>query len=615
MRKALVPGLVAALALVLTPVAASARGKSGLGFNEIEAIVELHHPRGLNRFVRGVSDPTSRHYRDYATVEHLVERYGADEKEQKEVLAYFRKLGVASHLFATGSFIALRLDRAQSARLLPGGDGASASAAGARPVPSALAGSVKRIEILPPVQASQDIVLGPASEKAEARAVASAEGKGKPAKPYGSFKRHSGKAVGCQEGRKAVPSPIEPFTPNQVLKAYGHSALHARRLEGQGQTVAVVETGGFRRSDIETFDKCFGAQPPKLEVNIAFPLKKPPPPEDETTLDLETLSVGAPKLDRIRVYEGVSSLAGVAITSATALGKPGRQPDVVSISLGFCEPLISGELAIKEAFDNIYAIAAGAGISVLVSAGDQGSSGCRAGPPGEERTELPVLAVAQPSSSPYVTAVGGTNFVLTEQNRIEEELTWNDQPLASAGTGGGASILTPRRPWWQQGIHRYGQGRIVPDVSALADIVPGYAFFCTAQSCRESEAAEPVRFPGWSSVGGTSAAAPLTAAGVALVNQYLEVRGQPPLGFLNPLLYRLGADGKERAGVFLDVRKGNNDLGRMLLPEVGGGTPLGCCSARSGYDWATGWGSLKMVGFARAAERAGAATAGPIPST
>jgi kumamolisin len=615
MRKVLVLGLVA-LGLAALPASAVAGSKSNLGIRQIEAIVELHHPRGLNRFVRQVSDPRSRHYRQYSTVQQLIERYGADEKEQKQVLAYFHRRGVAAHLFATGSLVALWMSRGQAQALMPGGASASAAAAGPRPVPAALRGSVDRIEVLPPVEASADIVLPGTSEQAAARAASSAAAKGKKkGMPYTSLRPHSGVAAGCTEGRKAVISPIEPFTPNQFLKAYGHSALHARGLEGQGQTVAVVEIGGFKASDIATFDKCFGAKPPNLQVNPVLPFHKPLPAEDETTLDLETLSVAAPKLDRIRVYEGSSSPVGVALTSASALGRPGRQPDVVSISLGICEPLFSGQLVIKEAFDNIYAVAAGAGISVLVSAGDQGSSGCRAGPPGEEATELPVLAVAQPSSSPYVTAVGGTNFVLTQQNRVEEELTWNDQPFLAGGTGGGSSILTPRRPWWQQGIHRYGGGgRIVPDVSALADTHPGYAYYCTAQVCREGEAKspEPIPYKGWTSVGGTSAAAPLTAAGVALVNQYLEGRGQPALGFLNPLLYQLGAEAKERAGVFFDVRKGNNDLGRLLLPEVGGGKPLGCCSARSGYDWATGWGSLKFVGFARAAQRAGAGTAGPI---
>ena len=95
------------------------------------------------------------------------------------------------------------------------------------------------------------------------------------------------------------------------------------------------------------------------------------------------------------------------------------------------------------------------------------------------------------------------------------------------------------------------------------------------------------------------------ASGVALANQYAAKHGQRPLGFLNPLLYRLGANAKTRAGAFTDVTKGNNDLGRLLPPEAGGGHPLGCCHARVGYDWASGWGSLKVAGFAKLAAAAG----------
>jgi subtilase family serine protease len=453
---------------------------------------------------------------------------------------------------------------------------------------------VRRIELVPPAVVEHDIVRDDRGlSAAAARAKTTPKQKGL----YTSAGLRSGTPAGCVEGREAIPAPEQPFTPNQFLTAYGHAALHARGLEGQGQTIAVVETGGFRHSDIATFDKCFGVKTPPIEVNTVAPVHKPLPPEDETTLDLETISVGAPEVDRIRVYEGAETPAGVLLTTAAALGKPGKQPNVISMSLGYCEPLLSGQLAVKRAFDNVLAIAAGAGISVLISAGDQGSSGCRAGPPGEERTELPILAVAQPSSSPYATAVGGTNFKLSKQNQIVLEGVWNDQPIASAGGGGGSSILTPTRPWWQRGIDRYGAGRIVPDIAALADRFPGYSFFCTAEGCVDPE----LPYPGWSVVGGTSAAAPLTAAGIALANQYAAERGQPPLGFLNPLLYRLGAERSEREQVFNDVTVGNNDLGRMLLPEVGGGRPLGCCSARSGYDWTTGWGSLKMVPFAKAA--------------
>lgn len=94
------------------------------------------------------------------------------------------------------------------------------------------------------------------------------------------------------------------------------------------------------------------------------------------------------------------------------------------------------------------------------------------------------------------------------------------------------------------------------------------------------------------------------ASGVALANQFAARHGQRPLGFLNPLLYRFSATGKTRRGVFRDVTKGNNDLGSLLPKEVGGGHPLGCCGARPGYDWASGWDPLKVLGFAKAASRA-----------
>ena len=363
----------------------------------------------------------------------------------------------------------------------------------------------------------------------------------------------------------------------------------------------MVETGGFKHSDIVAFGKCFGFKPPPIEV-VPVRVGKPLPAEDETTLDLSMLTVGAPGLERIYVYEGPGSLGGVALTTGTALGTPGHRPDVISISLGFCEPELAGNLALRNGFDNIFAIAAGAGISVLVSAGDQGSSGCRVeNPETEAVTALPMTTVSLPASSPYVTAVGGTNLVLSKQNRIKEEVVWNDSVLTPWGGGGGSSLISPRTPWWQTGIDRYGPGRKVPDIAALADLIPGYAFYCTASSCLSPD--QKVR--GWGSVGGTSAAAPLMAAGVALANQHAAKQGQRDLGFLNPLLYQLGADGKTRLGAFTDVVKGNNDLGRALPPEAGGGKPLGCCEAKTGYDWASGWGSLKLPGLAQLA--AGAA--------
>lgn len=378
--------------------------------------------------------------------------------------------------------------------------------------------------------------------------------------------------------------------------------MHRRGLTGHRQTVALVEIDGFRRTDVETFDKCFGVKTPPIRVIPVEPIKKPYTAGAETTLDLEVLSAGAPGVDRVDVYEGLGSEAGIMLSAATALGSRGHHPDVISVSLGICEPQYSGHLVYKRAMNSIFAVAAGAGISTLVAAGDTGSSGCRIDPK-TGTTALPVRAVSLPSSSPYVTAVGGTNLRLTTKNRIASEIVWNDWPELAGGGGGGVSLLSPRRPWWQQvpGLERFGSGRIVPDIAALADVFPGYAYFCTSPECGELP---QLATPGWTSIGGTSAATPLMASGIALANEFAARHRQRALGFLNPLLYELGADEKTRRATFRDVTRGNNDLGSLLPKEAGGGHPLGCCGARRGYDWASGWGSLKVLGLARAAARA-----------
>jgi kumamolisin len=583
------------LGAALPTTGAAAKPSPALSEQSLEAIFAMQHPRGLNRFVRAVSDPASERYREYASVESLLDRFGAPKQQSQRVLRWLARRGLHGTVAPTGTFVTATVPRERAAALAQLGGGAQASNQSRLDVhvPSGLRGAVSGVALLN--TKPETTADAAASRPREPLAATSKDG-------YSSILPHSGTAAGCPEGSSGGPgAPFFPFTPNQYLTAYGHSALHGKGLRGQGQTVAVVEIDGFRHSDIVAFDNCFGVKTPPIRVIPSPPLKKPLPPSDETTLDLEMLTVAAPMLDRILVYEGSEAPGGIALTAASALGSAGNQPDVISISLGICEPEFSGSLALRGVYDDIFAIAAGAGISTLVSAGDTGSSGCRTDNQKEETTALPVRAVSLPSSSPYVTAVGGTNLELTKQNRIKREIVWNDLPIQPGGGGGGGSIVSPRRPWWQAGIKRYGAGRIVPDIAALADIYPGYAYYCTATPCDGLAGT----IPGWKSIGGTSAAAPLMAAGVALVNQYAAKRGQPALGFLNPLLYRLGAVSKTRSGAFNDVTVGNNDLGKALSPEAGGGRPLGCCPARKGYDWASGWGSLKLPGFAKLAIAAG----------
>jgi kumamolisin len=373
------------------------------------------------------------------------------------------------------------------------------------------------------------------------------------------------------------------FTPNQYLTAYGYDVLHRAGLRGQGQRVALVEIDGFKHSDLSAFASCFNLRlPPIAAYGVAT--ARPLPPGPEATLDLEMLDATAPRARSFEVFESAGDAVGVDRSFAAPLIEPGAKPQVISASLGLCEPAMaeafgaSGLLSVERSLE----LEAATGITTVVAAGDNGSADCV----DENGNVFDDLAVDYPGASPWVTAVGGTNLHLGPDNWIQSQTVWNDAGTELAAGGGGLSALF-FRPGFQNGVVPPNR-RAVPDVSMLADIGPGYAFFCTAAhpGCR-----------GWRTVGGTSAAAPLLGGGLALVDQDLRSHGREVLGLVDPLIYSLGRSSVP--GIFDDVTQGNNDVGPFV--PGGDGRPLGCCSAETGFDWASGWGGLDVARFDRAA--------------
>jgi kumamolisin len=146
-------------------------------------------------------------------------------------------------------------------------------------------------------------------------------------------------------------------------------------------------------------------------------------------------------------------------------------------------------------------------------------------------------------------------------------VVWNDQspdPEANHGaTGGGVSALVGL-PSWQAtagvppiaGSSRHGRG--VPDVSSLAD--PETPFVVAQPGAQ-----------GLGGVGGTSAAAPLWASLLIRCNAALG----KPVGFLNPILYKLPPN------ILRDITVGDNKM-----PPDGVGYVAG-----PGWDACTGLGS------------------------
>jgi kumamolisin len=564
---------------------------------ELAVLLQLNHPKGLGNFVRSVSDPQSPEYGDYLAVEQIAHRFGAKSSAKKATMQWLREHGARATLSPTGTYVTAKVPAAIAASALPA-IGASASSTGAisnaRRVPAGLRGAVTSIETV----GTKPGAFHTAAEKQP-------KGLGKETGLGGSSVLvNTGTPEGCDAGRE-VHFPVEGldklngFTPNQYLDAYGHTALHEQGYEGQGKSIALVEIDGVRRSDVDAFAKCFGLPKPNLQIRpVGIP--KPLAPGEETTLDVEVLTAAAPKLEHLYVYEGGSSEEGILLSVGAALGSKGHHSDAISISLGACEGGMVGQLAYRDALQEVFAVAAGSGISVVVAAGDTGSSECRVNLE-TGTTALPLVSASDPATSPYVTAVGGTNLQLTKQNKIKEEIVWNDLPITFGGGGGGVSILS-KRPWYQQGIlSSAGTGRMVPDVAGLADALPGSTIYCTAEpECVN----EFLPQGGFQTIGGTSAATPLTAGGVILADNYADAHNTPALGFLNPLIYEAGREakaGKTGGSVLRDVIHGNDDLGVGTLADAGGGSPLGCCSAGIGYDLASGWGSLNMPNLAKRA--------------
>jgi tripeptidyl-peptidase-1 len=84
-------------------------------------------------------------------------------------------------------------------------------------------------------------------------------------------------------------------------------------------------------------------------------------------------------------------------------------------------------------------------------------------------------------------------------------------------------------------------------------------------------------------VGGTSASTPAFAAMVSLLNEARVQKGRPPLGFLNPMLYSLQAQGEG----FTDITVGNNAISRS------GG------AVKYGYPCTEGWDPVTGLGTPR----------------
>ncbi|KAJ5994597.1 hypothetical protein N7451_010321 [Penicillium sp. IBT 35674x] len=251
-------------------------------------------------------------------------------------------------------------------------------------------------------------------------------------------------------------------------------------------------------------------------------------------------------------------------------------PNVLSISYGMSEADLP--ISYQRRQCNEIMKLGMRGVSVIVASGDSGVAG-RDGDPtpsnclGESGK---VFAPDFPATCPYMTAVGATYLPLGAKIQDHEEVAVTRFP-----SGGGFSNIYQRPSWQAQAVTDYFSkakpdypyyegvnnnsfganggiynriGRGYPDVSAVGDNVIIY------------NKGLPT------SIGGTSASAPVFASILTRINEERLAAGKSTVGFVNPTLYA-------NPDAFFDVTTGNNS---------------GCGTA--GFYAAEGWDPVTGLG-------------------
>jgi kumamolisin len=363
----------------------------------------------------------------------------------------------------------------------------------------------------------------------------------------------------------AQQPPPRLLGPVELERAYNIAPLHLAGLNGDGQSIALPEIDTFKQRDIDYYDRTYGITPYPIEVIKVNGGADKAQQVSETTLDIQVIHAIAPRA-KILIYESPADFGSLANNFNRIVSD--NRAKVVSVSLGGCEPAIWEAPDLGRNYfvtlNNIFRQATAQGMTVFVASGDDGAYTCHRNDPNDNE-----LSASLPATNPYITAVGGTALLVNDNGSYYSEAGW-EGPLAGSGSGGGLSVGYTR-PDWQTGpgvSNQYSDnGRQVPDVAASADPLTGYRIYdstdssCTGEDC-------------WVAIGGTSASTPLWASLITLANQRATSNGKPTLGFINPMLYKMGADSTLNVA-FHDVTVGGN----LYYPST------------AGWDYATGWGS------------------------
>uniref|UniRef100_A0A7S0L261 Peptidase S53 domain-containing protein n=1 Tax=Coccolithus braarudii TaxID=221442 RepID=A0A7S0L261_9EUKA len=342
-------------------------------------------------------------------------------------------------------------------------------------------------------------------------------------------------------------------TPKILSERYGFPYTVSNQKAANGNTMAVAEfqTQYYKQTDIDSFNSACGTT---VSVDTLIG-KNFNTAGVEAELDIEYMAAVAPSVP-LTVINNVQYSLLDWVNQISAL-------DILvhSVSYGNDEAQQTSTSYMTQC--NTAFMKAGAkGISILFASGDQGvcgREGCGLFGTGAFHPDFP-------AGSPYITAVGGTDFVT--KSVVGAEQAWSSggggfsdtfdipsyQASAVAGYLANPSADLPPSNLWTS------TGRAYPDVAALGGTVN---YYCVATGGR------------FGGVAGTSASSPVVAGIFALLNGLRLNANAPAMGFLNPFIY-------ENCGSFQDVTVGSNpDSGRYGFTAVSGWDPATGCGTPS----------------------------------
>jgi subtilase family serine protease len=425
-------------------------------------------------------------------------------------------------------------------------------------------------------------------------------------------------------GGGTVASDNFVVAPGDFAVQYDLNPLYAQGINGNGQTIAIINESNINIDLVNQFRSLFGLSPnpPQVIVDGNDPgvdgINNPDGPNFasvEAYLDVEWSGAVAPSANIDLVIAADTALESGLVLAAERAVYSNIAP-VISISFGSCESALGSS---NPFLSSLWEQAAAQGITVLVSSGDAGSAGCD----NDNSESFATLgqAVNGFASTPYNVAVGGTDFYYSDYatggasaanywntsasnttpavsiKGVIPEQPWNDSQFglnaysvyagsgdtatSIAGGGGGPSnaAVCPAnnyntstgacnvaatgypKPSWQVATGVPADGvRDLPDVSLFAANGYNGSYYAI---CATDGDCQPVSSGGTVQivgVGGTSASTPAFAGIMALVNQRYGPQGQA-----DTVLYPLYA---QFPASFRDVIVGNNSEPCEVLPSV-----------------------------------------------